>query len=747
MKSDLHESLQDIHNNTEALKKQIVDITQYLVSSSASRRWAQNLRFITAGDADFVDESRWIVEEDTWSSDTVSETSDFDDDEEQDCPEEDQDEDEDNYQRMSQSDNSDESVEHCPCVWKRTLTPIQDPITGSPPLYLTRPGELGDCLDYIAVSYRWMSREQRKQEKETYLIDVGSGESPTRPTRAPPSLLKRILSSASAHNYRLFWMDQECIDQTDRTDKESGIQSMDLVYQNAKMILAVLNNRIEEQRHLDALFDAIEGSGDMTEDQVISALEVLELIFTDDWHSRAWCFQESSVPRRSILFLIARHPDLVAPNDGAMEACHIPGEVEIGVFELCHSISGLFAYGSRYPELVPWMEKVQSLTTSTMAVGMVAKWTPSHSHFSRRYRFNAAQAVHFLATKKHSRVADALAMVANLCNYPRRLNTMALEEHESALGTELSLTTCLLALSLSNGDLSFLFGAKDVLSSAPVSSWVPGPAAKLSSIRHLDLVTPVIYRKCEITQRGLSVPGVLWQVDHRVGLETTRSKYLDDWLAIDPTLSYFKVPRPYPPSSDADTERLLFMELHILRDILHHLYIDGFITLAEAFWNELTVARKPLAFGRALLKGAKQRTEVFKDLQWLNIPDELEAETETRFVSLGASQHWITRRCLADGHIFCGYQLNTGIATAAQRVESCVFDVNESSSVLTPVGNASRLNKNRRLHDHVLPISWTIAQQRQAEDGVELSAADLVRGLWTDDAVAKPNDNQIYVIA
>ena len=68
----------------------------------------------------------------------------------------------------------------------------------------------------------------------------------------------------------------------------------------------------------------------------------------------------------------------------------------------------------------------------------------------RRRFCSAAVALTYLQTRGLLRVADKLAIVANLCDFNVRLNTIELEK------TQTSLTTCVLALSLTNGDFSLL---------------------------------------------------------------------------------------------------------------------------------------------------------------------------------------------------------------------------------------------------------------------------------------------------
>lgn len=61
---------------------------------------------------------------------------------------------------------------------------------------------------------------------------------------------------------------------------------------------------------------------------------------------------------------------------------------------------------------------------------------------------SAATALRYLQVRQLERTEDKLAIVANMCDYPLRLDTTKLGKEDIGLGV------CLLALSMSNGDFS-----------------------------------------------------------------------------------------------------------------------------------------------------------------------------------------------------------------------------------------------------------------------------------------------------
>lgn len=72
------------------------------------------------------------------------------------------------------------------------------------------------------------------------------------------------------------------------------------------------------------------------------------------------------------------------------------------------------------------------------------------TNYGGRRTCNAATALTFLKSRFNSCPADRVAIVANLCDYEVRLNTVELGKRFK------SLSTCILALALMNGDLSLL---------------------------------------------------------------------------------------------------------------------------------------------------------------------------------------------------------------------------------------------------------------------------------------------------
>ena len=720
MLRDLHESLADIHNGPAGMKEQIWEIQPYIIPRSSTQKWAQNLRFITHGYKPA--ESPMVVRNVSYE---YYDEVDYDDD--------------DNDDHDHESSPGDANMRFCDCVKMKSFPsdPKSDGRRRRPALHITAPGDVKGCNHYVAVSYRWPKRDSLpdKALDECFTVHTKTAAG-SRTNLAPTNVLERAMSFAEFNNYKLIWIDQECIEQrNDSQDKDSGIQSMDLVFQNASASVALLGGCIDEQRHLDAFFDLVEiGQPDMSRDDLISALEVLEIIFRDEWHSRAWCFQEVSVSTQQMRFLIRRNPSLV-PKQGLAEAwCAIPGELEIDVASLVAVVSSLFAYETKYPDLRGRMQQIVNLTSSIAAVGM------RDDSKLRRYEFNAAQAINYLLTKNHSRIPDALAILANLCNYSLRLNTVALTAHENARGSPLSLSTCIYALSIINGDLSLLCSTNYSAPAEVASSWIPNPRTTLATVAWRDMDYPVILQDCKIRMDGLELRGILWSVDQRISLHAVQNQFLSRWLSIDPDLAYLTSKRSIYPSERATT--LNSMELEILKEILDHLYSQGLDELAHTLWDGI---RRVVRGNRQLLppetrNKLPQEFAIFESLKWLNVHEYFQSKPGTIWVATAATLRWVIRRCLTDGSLLVGRPAENIPVSAGV----CVFDLNEPSVVFSPLqrpGRRAWLNVHK-LH---FPMSWII-KRYEPETGI-LEVNGLVNGTWSECIARDSQAHRVFVIS
>lgn len=374
----------DEYTSRATFKEQILDASQHQISRTQTQHWASHLRFLS-------------------------------------------------------TDNADQTGGLCKVC---NAWPVFQP--GDRVLRLTQPQGSGSCRHYIAVSYCWEHHlEESSKSEEEYIVRTVTGD---RPNKAPNMIISRAISYAlDSPPMNLIWIDQECIDQNDRLDKEYGIQSMDQVYHRAMMSLGLLNVIISTQSEMDAVAKLMDKRPFDTEEDVLAAVRLLYRFSQDRWFSRAWIFQESCLSLN--LVLLFRHKDGLRNPD----TCgRIPGEIKISIAGLQKWASLVFA-GTR-----EHISKGLLLDTLRQVEG-IQFWATSlfpqiktYEFSTKRFACSAAEALYHLNFRMNSRPADRLAIIANLCQYHTRLNTTELNQRST------SFSVCLLTMSIVNGDTSLL---------------------------------------------------------------------------------------------------------------------------------------------------------------------------------------------------------------------------------------------------------------------------------------------------
>ncbi len=190
--------------------------------------------------------------------------------------------------------------------------------------------------------------------------------------------------------------------------------------------------------------------------QIKTLAEALSILVLDRWNTRAWILQEAFVSAGKMILLFPRGEKIAVR--GWSLVCHDLSLTEIGIRlgilqECINQYTGFLTSrsGSSIPIRLPkWAETLERLS-----------WfqpEPSGSHIINiwirgskpRHTCNAAVAWSFLRHRDNDRVADRLAILANLCDFTLRLNTVALEKSQNCL------SVCIFALAIANGDFPLL---------------------------------------------------------------------------------------------------------------------------------------------------------------------------------------------------------------------------------------------------------------------------------------------------
>ncbi|KAK5716981.1 hypothetical protein LTR17_016198 [Elasticomyces elasticus] len=290
-------------------------------------------------------------------------------------------------------------------------------------------------------------------------ITVHSKENVARGNKAPRSVLDRAIRFAAAHRIGYIWIDKESIDQTDRDDKEVGVQSMDLVYQRSRYPLGIISDMaITIQQELDALTKLMsDRSMDLQEWGL--AKDFLQRLAKSNFFTRAWISQELFASGCMILIipcnlLLRKDMVVIGPT---------PGEVEI---RLDGSSYGIRSWDMLSDRLADEDTKARELNRdyleppfhdlylawdalrpySTGNPPAPNRWGADKDPNWRDVR-NISSGLEILADKRNSVSTERLTILANICNFRVKLNTKGLAGFQ--------FSTCLLALSLMNNHWTF----------------------------------------------------------------------------------------------------------------------------------------------------------------------------------------------------------------------------------------------------------------------------------------------------
>ncbi|KDR74223.1 hypothetical protein GALMADRAFT_249965 [Galerina marginata CBS 339.88] len=655
-------------------RQTLLSLKQHILLREEVQKWAISLRFVTVLD------------------DAVTSTGEFEEDQE--GPRSD------DVEPQADSDASTTDTAPCPCSDRPSFNKLRSGRSGY--LKVTERGDIPDCVHYVAVSYCWPQpptgfwpltldrllrllnailsltslfmfcifgkKTSQLISNQPYIVRATSG---YRQSRAPRMILDRAIKYAIHEGFDLIWIDQECIEQSNQSDKEAGIQSMDLVYQRASRPVGLLDAEIKTQAHLNALVQLVEGK-QFTPEQYESAVEVLELLAQDRWLTRAWVLQEVVAGGETMELMIRCDPALEKEE---MHFGLIPGEIIISLLTLtaglgwmnaCTSGNFPLALTTRAETAVEWLTSLTYLDSNI------------RSERNPEYRFicNGLQAFKVLSKRENTRVPDRLAILANLCNYPFRIDTEKLDSNTY------SLSTCALALALFNGDISFLVGYSQALEenrknattdANKAFSWTPPASICLSTLGHFESVDHYHRIDCQLDNAGLLIRGWLLEIDTPVYLPNVQRKYSS-------------------LLSSLSNSEALDKYADILWYAIHELIEKGYPSLAQTI-----------------------RASIMKNGITNIGEDHTLAQTPPASLSF-AGYGFLVRRMMTDGILWCG--------------EDAIYDVDCPTTVLCPKGEGMDIMPRPVFFR--LPISFCIKRTGKLNGRVELlEGHGFKRGLWT----------------
>lgn len=506
-------------------------------------------------------------------------------------------------EQMVEEDDSNSTPGSCSCMNHRSARLAKN----EKRLMLTDVDDLPDCMHYVAVSYSCASMRDAVYTGSPYTIRTKDG---IRDPRCPPALLERVISYTWDKGLRYFWIDQECIDQADGNDLETGMQAMDMVYENSIDSVAVLRTVITEQRHCDALGSLVAFEpATVRSTHSTDVLEILELITADVWFQRAWTLQEATSGGTSMSLTLPCVSGIEVPPELRHRRFSNPNEhVEFGLNHLFVSVATWFEPG--FPGFCEDSDSSIALRLQSWRDRWERMFPTGTYDFDADGLMSlcpASEALWHMSVRENSVVADRLAIIANLCGYEKRLDTMKLDE----LGYGFSI--CVLVLAMLNGDTSILasVGAynrgkrgklnrmyTDIRGRTPGhgTSWILPPELCLNDVPTKEgdsHGTSIELTKADLLPDGLlTVEGCMWAVDSNISLESVRSHLLQTYTPLE--LEEASSAGPWYELEDAHRHLQTKLLTGFSMSLLSYLSTCGLSNLVRLLWRELRPRRSIL---------------------------------------------------------------------------------------------------------------------------------------------------------
>jgi hypothetical protein len=372
------------------------------------------------------------------------------------------------------------------------------------------------CNHYAAISYCWPEPEidaDGNPIKPVSTYQVRELDGTVRPARALDSVLDRAIDFAVSSGMRMIWIDQECLPQPtenspqeEKDEQELGVQAMDIVYNRAVVTAGLLTSaKFVSQEQIDAVStlhsfaftgdgNGIQWNGSGPEPEVDApmlshAVDILGMVATDRWYTRAWVAQESLSAGNWLMLVLHRGVGLSHPSYLKIDCTRGPPppplrqnlrkriptrifSLEVRTFQvLVQKVEfflstnglaqldycGLGALNAGGPiRLGTWAYPIVDAAELLHPIASVPRtitdrfFIEGGNSYGPRQTVDVANAISMLRQRGCRDVQDRIAIIANMCNFEKRLNTTVVAKNCK------SLRLGIIALALLNGDLSLL---------------------------------------------------------------------------------------------------------------------------------------------------------------------------------------------------------------------------------------------------------------------------------------------------
>ncbi|KAI0470353.1 hypothetical protein F4859DRAFT_522844 [Xylaria cf. heliscus] len=504
------------------------------------------------------------------------------------------------------------------------------------------------CAHYAAVSYCWPALQDSTETNKGATYQIRELDGSVRKSRALDDVLDRAVDVANSCGLRMIWIDQECLPQPkagssdeEKHEQQLGIQAMDIVYHRAIITAGLHDVAVTDPLQMSAIqtimnMDDRMPTNPVTGDTVNHVLHFLKSLLEDRWYTRAWVAQEALSAGPGLMIILRRGPGVAysaklrgdrkryltpkhtldhSPRGMPSEVICLPvNEFRSIIRNLKLTLQRNFIsngqtlqrFSNQSHDLIAGVGRVLEaaealhprLARQNSSNGIIH--TVGRYNYGTRWTVDAAGALTLLKTRDCRDKEDLVAIVANMCGFEIRLDTRAVGEYGS-------LREGLTALALLNGDLSLLvpeaYGSSnsEFIHSSPQAA-EPDPAWMFPLDRYPSEIDHVTVRNFNLhrlpvppslTEKGISLPSYVWQVDDQIDLFPIKYQYQDIWEKLKCLSVIIDRLEKETPEQFLARKRLVtnhFSERAILQQAKEDLFLKPELPSESKAWGNINTA-------------------------------------------------------------------------------------------------------------------------------------------------------------
>lgn len=379
---------------------------------------------------------------------------------------------------------------------------------------------------YVALSHTWNASKYEDSDEGKYKIQ-SRDRAKFYPSKVRNCTLDRVLKYMNKFQVSLLWVDKHSIRQ--RTcrqlkcahrrcmQKQYGVQTMDLVYTLSKHPIALIAKPVNTSAELALLAKILSGkfvfrnqrtrcfhfSKEITRSEATMAVLFLKEMTSDGWWKRAWIFQESYCAGTALTLLIPHHPTLETQK--RLYNINTFGDLD---GELCIS-AVKFSYEATRVCLA--FENIQSVTKGESdAISHIRTRSGRYSILLGKHESMTPVIVADIEKRDVNLHRDRLAIVANCCQYPVRLDVKKL------VRKGLSISMAMLTMCLLNGEILCNKDAHGSLAQMTASEFLRNQCFKgfyaPEGLRSLSFNKRCRFIHSRLTMDGVFTIGHIWHL-------------------------------------------------------------------------------------------------------------------------------------------------------------------------------------------------------------------------------------------